>query len=334
MRPHVILLAAAVVAASCGGSKDQPSAPSSSSSAPQPWVLAGQVTDSVSGLPVRDATVTVQGRTPVTTDADGRWSIEGTGNSDARLHTSVTAAGFFPRETFVTWRPAGRRDVALDVMPERAPFSIGFYRYLVRNGLEEPGSLQPVRRWTNNPNFYIRTVNPKTWHAIEPHELAALTDAIRQAVPQLTGGALSVGTIETGEQAREPRLDYINVSIVYEPDENFCGRAFVGANPGEIEMNFDRCSSSCRTSGSKIAPLAVAHEVGHALGFWHVDKGLMAAVISPECQSVQFSEAERVHARIAYRRPTGNTDPDRDPDSYAASTMANVPRIACALKPR
>src|SRR5690606_26309492 len=123
------------------------------------------------------------------------------------------------------------------------PFSLDFYRQLVRNAHEAPEELQPLRRWDANPNFYINTFNPRTGQPIEQAELDTIVRALHDSVPQLTGGRLTVGTVEAAPAERAPRLGYININIVYDPGRNFCGEAFVGANPGEIWLNYDGCSS-------------------------------------------------------------------------------------------
>ena len=334
VRQYAAILAAVVLVSCGGGDSAQPSTPTTptipSTPAQQTWTIAGRVTDSVTGQPIGGVTVAVEGRTAVSTDPDGRWRLEGTGTAQARLPVTLQAAGYVARETAIAWQAAGRQDVEIDLIPDRAPFVLGFYRYLVRNGLEDPGSLRSVRRWTRNPNFYINTFNPRTSKPLEPQEVSLIVESLRQSVPQLTGSVLSAGIVETAETAREPRADYINVKMVHQPTENFCGRALVGANPGEIEINYDRCANTC--GSLKVTPTAIAHEVGHALGFWHVDKGIMTAVVSSNCANVQFTEQERVHARIAYRRPVGNTDPDRDPSSFSAIVASgSAPMVACPL---
>ena len=113
-----------------------------------------------------------------------------------------------------------------------------------------------------------------------------------------------------------------------EPEQDFCGRALVGANPGLIEINYERCGSAC---SNKVTPTALAHEVGHALGFWHVDQGIMAAVVSKACSNVQFTEAETIHGRLAYLRAVGNTDPDHDPPTFSAVLTGSAPGIACKM---
>ena len=108
-----------------------------------------------------------------------------------RSRATITAAGFVTRETRIEWKAGGRTDVALTLLPARAPFSLEFYRMLVRNGLEEPATLEPVRRWSVNPNFYINAHNPRTNAKLTASEVADIEETVRQVVPQLTGGLLT-----------------------------------------------------------------------------------------------------------------------------------------------
>ena len=47
------------------------------------------------------------------------------------------------------------------------------------------------------------------------------------------------------------------------------------------------------------------------------------------CSNLQFSDEERVHARVAYARAPGNTDTDRDPSSFSAVETGEMTRIIC-----
>ena len=64
------------------------------------------------------------------------------------------------------------------------------------------------------------------------------------------------------------------------------------------------------------------HEVGHAMGFFHVAdrKSLMYPFIAGDCPAGELSAAESYHSAIAYSRPRGNTEPDHDPSSGTAAT--------------
>jgi hypothetical protein len=226
----------------------------------------------------------------------------------------------------VRWDAGGRSDVRLDVVAERAPFDLAVFRQLVRNGFEEPAELRALRRWTRTPNFYVDATNPRTGQPLSAAETGILERAIRAAIPQLTAGQLAAGVIEVGSGPGQTRADYIELTFVHEPEGDFCADALVGANPGRIRINYDRCPSAC----GSFSPETVAHEVGHAMGFWHTAApGIMNTNRVRRCDNLEFSEVERFHARVAYSRPPGNLDPDRDPSTFSAIETAAPLRVVC-----
>jgi hypothetical protein len=330
MKAGILAAAMLLALAACGGGGS--GAPTSPAPLPPPAApppqprISGIVVDTLTGAPVAGASLAFAGATTVTTSADGRWEIDATGGFSRTV--AITAQGFLGRETAVRVDAAGRADVRLDVIAERAPFRLDFYRQFARNALDAPDELRSIRRWTQPPNFYVDVTNPRSGDRLTPSEVALIEHTIRTAVPQLTGGAFQGGMIETGQGPLKGLSGYISVSFVYEPSEDFCGWAYVGANPGEIVMNYERCRSTC----GGFAPETLAHEIGHALGFFHTSgQGIMHPDRTRRCDNLDFSPAERAHAGIVYARPNGNRDVDQDPGSFsAAESGAPATLIKCS----
>ena len=312
----------------CGGSPTRPT-PAPPPPPPPPaastWTIGGQVVDTLSAQPVAGASLAFAGGSSSTASASGDWLLQGTGTS-ANQAVTISAPGYMTRETTVRWAATGRTDVRLDLIPERSPFSLSFYREFARNAFEEPDAIRTLRRWVRTPNFYIDTRNPKDGGTLLPSEVADIERSLREGVPQITGGQFSAGVIESAAAAFTPRPDYIEVVMVYEPEGTFCADAFVGANPGRIRINYQRCLSSC----GAFAPETVVHEVGHAMGFWHHNgNGILNPNRARICGNRQFSDLEREHARIVYSRPAGNMDPDRDPGTFLAIETDRPVRVVC-----
>ena len=232
---------------------------------------------------------------------------------------TISAPGYVSRET--TIRTTTPR---VDLIPE-AGFDLAFFRQLGRDDYDRsrgvPGhtTLQPLWVLTDAPSFYMEVEGAKGLSRQLALKLEAVT---RRIVPMMTGGRFTVTRWETGPTPRPRQPGWIMIERKDDlsgPDStNPCGRAYVGASDGQIWLSGDQ---QCRQEA------LMAHELGHALGFFHVDR--RGAMMSPQQDwslpsNDTPTDLERHHAALAYARPRFNTDVDRDPSSFAGLSTARL----------
>jgi Matrixin len=315
-----------VMSACGGGSSISTTAPVTPTAPPaqtnvNAWSVTGQVVATGTAQPVGGAHVQPTWNLPaVTSDAQGGFQLGDSNLPPSDPYSvSVSGTGLITHDMWISWQRGDRSGVTLDAIRDAPPFSMDFYRQLVRGTYDQPNAPWAWLGWTSAPSFYVRTVD-QNGRPIEPEVLAVVLDAIRRAVPAWTGGKLSALAVDSGVEDRPQATGWINVNIRRDPSERrTCGQAFVGANPGTITLNDDVCSCG----SIKIPGAVVLHEVGHALGYFHVSdtKSIMYPFAAGDCPAGALSAAEAYHAAIAYTRPRGNTDPDHDPSSARALTL-------------
>ena len=190
--------------------------------------------------------------------------------------------------------------------PVDARFDDQFWRQLVFNQFDYPGTVgrQMTRVLeTTSPNVYIRMGDPTGRRVVSYGHRDHMRRAIPRLAEQLTGQPYR-GRIEDGIADRT-QPGWITVRFVTqeeEPDisEGACGRASIGADPGNIWI-IRRARGNKYCTDDRSFPEIFAHEVGHALGFRHVaDRN---TVMAPGVYNGidQFSAREVYHARLAYK---------------------------------
>jgi hypothetical protein len=95
----------------------------------------GPVVGTVTGEPIAGASVSI-GSSRFATDEGGRF--EGPRADSGVQSVTISGEGIVNRVTYVNLDSG---DVALDVIQEKPPFDLAFFRKFVRNGFEAPEGL-------------------------------------------------------------------------------------------------------------------------------------------------------------------------------------------------
>lgn len=193
------------------------------------------------------------------------------------------------------------------------PFDPALWRELVFDAFDCPAAASSERcqsRWGDRtveeritailpvqPDFHILTraaTRSGTWR-FSSRQIDTIEEAIHDAVEQLTGTPFS-GRITTGTRLKDEYgwVDVLPLGNAFWEGRPPCGAASVGATEGVILINTDRLDDC------DLLPLTM-HEVGHALGFFHV-LNLGDYLMSPLLTEIPavFTETEQLHARLAW----------------------------------
>ena len=120
-------------------------------------------------------------------------------------------------------------------------------------------------------------------------------------IPQLTGRPYT-GRIESGPRNRNWKgwitIEFDSVEVI-----GAVGRARVGADPGRMWLADDALwhfGPGRRPQHWRFEAI-FGHELGHAMGFWHVSDAQALMKHSNRAPAVgKFSAKERYHAQLAY----------------------------------
>ena len=301
------------VLAACSKSPAGPSSPDGSGN------LLGQTVNAVDGSAAPGLSVQIAAKRPVTSDEDGLFEIE-VGNPGS-YQTTVRGAAIVERQTTV-FGPTAER-ARLSLIP--AGFDLVAFDEMFRT------TNARLTRWTSRPSLVVlasvmayRNGGGSEYEATSEQ---LTDDEVRQMEAHLTEGlGLLTGNTFTSFQSvvvERPQagarvnvmrqgqvvvgryngiVTFVNTIGYGQWSELSNGTVVSGAM--YLDRDFDRNDNRRR--------LLRIHELGHALGYLHVESrtSIMNPSIGPEPTAF-----DRAAAIIAFQRPPGNRSPDIDPSS-------------------
>jgi hypothetical protein len=300
-----------VCTAACGGSS--PTTPSSGATSQS---VQGQTVDAITGSPAGNLTVSVGSYRPVTTDANGMFTLDGA--HSGTFPASLRGPSIVERETTIS---ASSDVTRMSVIP--AGFDLTAFDEMFRY---ENSRLQ---RWMQRPALVVvaatMALTSTSADSFQASGEQMSEDEVSQMVAHMTEGlALLTGNAYTSFQSveieRPSAGDRVTVARM--------GKIVVGRYTGIVSLantigygrwstlndgtvvggamfldrDFDKNDSRRR--------LLRIHELGHALGYQHVKSrtSIMNPAIGPDP-----TDFDRAGAIIAFQRPPGNRSPDVDP---------------------
>lgn len=189
--------------------------------------------------------------------------------------------------------------ITTSACPEAVPgLDLGFYRQIGCNAFDLP--LFSVKRWAFAPKLYVRTVD-EAGAAIDQVTLDTVVNAMGATASSLTGGKFGLASIERGTETREGVSGWITVKWPGTATAlNSCALSQVASDGGTVQLNYLRPTCAC--GGSKIYARAAAHELGHALGYYHTDsQGDLMYGQTPLSCTPSLSARELAAASFQYR---------------------------------
>jgi len=298
-----------------------PTEPTGLPADPGPGNLAGKIIGTILGQPLAGVMVTVQGLSTIT-GTNGTFRLDGVG--EGILGVVISGEGVVYTRTAAV-NTANGRSVQLDAIEVNSSFNLGFYRELARGNHPNEGDMFQTHRWINptRPTFYIDTNASYTIDGtIDQNQIDTVRSVISQIVPVFTGDFYSSPSVQTQWFTPFSSLDDVpDNSFIFTFDDTLLTYGAYGITFTEPDFISPTTNTINKTviylvDNSAFYDISfeeiIAHESGHGLGFRHTSL-LPSVMMAIGEYGGLFSDIDRLHMKIMYSRPAGNTDIDNDP---------------------
>lgn len=213
-----------------------------------------------------------------------------------------------PAATIPTPTPTPAPPAPSPFPPADSRFNLTLYRQLVHNAYDGP--VQLLRRFTQAPRIYLRTID-EDGKAIDSRMLDDTAKALEESAGEMTG-KFGLAGLERGTDGRIGQAGWLTVRWLPQASnpQRICGQARVGVEGGTLDLFPYQQFCGCQRYG--MAPRIVRHELGHALGFWHTDRGddlMYGGNWDISFCNIGMTQREIYHAGVAYDRPIGSAAP-------------------------
>ena len=287
-------------------------------SEPSGPVVKGTAVNAVSNDTISGVRIRGSDGGEATTSGDGTFELPLT-TTNSVLQVTVSSTSTVERSTRV--RISGG-PATLTLIPKSLNLAAFDQMFRADGGL---------RRWTTAPVVIVQrrvlqftNVDASTFVAtsvvLSDAEIEAIIHDLHDALPELTGhtfNRFASQTVETAAEGESVSVSRTGVIIVAQYQGLTDATTFWGYtrwawnDRGEMRAASMMLDRTFETSGSAYQSTLHAHELGHALGYSHVD---VRQSVMNSSGRVSITDFDRGGARIAFLRPPMNMSPDIDPD--------------------
>jgi hypothetical protein len=292
----------------------------SSGPGPEPSgpVVKGTTVNGVSNSMVSGARVRTDGGAEVTSGGDGTFELPFS-SPDSVFQVTVSSASTVERSTRVR---VSSGPATLTLIPKSVSLA-AFDQMFRADGV--------LRRWTTAPAVIVQRrvlqftdVAASSFVAtsveLSDAEIDAIVDDLHDVLPELTGDTFdrfANHTVETASEGESVSMARTGAIVVAQYQGLTDATTFWGYtrwawnDRGEMRAASMMLDRAFETSGSPYRRALRAHELGHALGYSHVNA---RESVMNSSGRVLLTDFDRDGARVAFLRPPLNMSPDIDPD--------------------